>query len=332
LWGSLWSSCPDCFVSEYVCPNCRAPLIASARDLQCRSCDRSFPVGDGIADFSEGRSYDSFSPGQPLSAVEREGLENEIPGAAARITDYYQRILEGSLDRRGRPLRVLDSGCGNGLSVDLLCDAGFDAWGTDFSALRRWQWRERRHRDRLSMADGMRLPFADGFFDAVLCSGVLEHVGVAESRDGGYSVRALPDRDAARTAFLAEHVRILAPRGRILLDFPNGAFPIDFWHGPRPGAARWHRRDEGFLPTASDVRRYAGGLRGGLDVRALSSRGRLRFRQVGRHWWGRLLAPFASAWLAAVDVRGLALLRESSLNPFLVLELRRREDGRGDGR
>jgi SAM-dependent methyltransferase len=75
-----------------------------------------------------------------------------------------------------RPLRVLDSGCGNGQAVDILNAAGFEAWGHDLSALRKWQWRTRARRDRLVVADGNALPFPAGFFDVIIASGVLEHV------------------------------------------------------------------------------------------------------------------------------------------------------------
>lgn len=252
--------------------------------------------------------------------MELEGLENEIPGAALRIEEFYRPLLDRERGREGRSLRVLDSGCGNGMSVDLLEEAGFDAWGVDLSMLRKWQWRERRCRERLACADGGRLPFSDGFFDAILCSGVLEHVGVTESGGGEYRVTALPGRDAARIAFLAEHARVLSPGGVLWLDFPNGAFPIDFWHGPRPGGARWHGRDEGFLPTTAEVRRYA--AHSSFTVRALSASGRLRFRQVSRHWWGRLLSGPAALWLWILGAAPFGSLLESGLNPFLVLELR----------
>jgi lipoyl(octanoyl) transferase len=306
----------------YVCPECRGALRAGPGRLECAACGRSYPVDDGIADFSGGKYYDRFVPGQDLSAPERAGLAAEAAGASSRIHDFYGPILR-SLPR-SRPLRVLDSGCGGGYAVDILRDAGLDAWGVDLSALRRWQWRERAARDRLACADSLRLPFADGSFDAVLCSGVLEHVGVEEMGGGDYRVRPLPDRDAQRVRFLGEHARILAPDGTLYLDFPNGAFPIDFWHGARPGAPRWHSRSEGFLPTAGEVRAYADALGGGWALDARSPRGRLRFRQVGAHWWGRLLAPLAAAYLAALDARPLAPLLETGWNPFLVLELRRR--------
>ncbi len=265
-------------------------------------------------------------PGQALTASEEAGLANEAEGAISRIRDFYLPLLERE-PAAGRPRRVLDSGCGNGMSVDILGDRGFEAWGIDSSALRKWQWRERRHRDRLACSDGGRLPFPDAFFDAILCSGVLEHVGVRESGGERYTVTPLPERDRARVDFLAEHARVLDPGGVMYLDFPNGAFPIDFWHGPRPGAPRWHSRREGFLPTAGDVRRYVAALPGRHSVRVLGAAGRLRFRQVGRHWYGKLLQSPAALWLRTLGTRPLAPIRETALNPFLVVEVRRSNEG-----
>ncbi len=156
------------------------------------------------------------------------------------MVDYY---LPAALARQQleRPFRVLDSGCGNGIAVDLLGEAGIEAWGNDVSALRKWQWQERKFRHRLVVADTRQLPFGDGAFDMVISSGVLEHVGVEEGRNPGYFVKAKADRDRQRLAFLEELVRVLAPGGALYLDFPNGAFPIDFWHGDQPGGARFHK-------------------------------------------------------------------------------------------
>jgi SAM-dependent methyltransferase len=309
--------------SFYVCPGCQGELARTVASLGCGHCKESYPISSGVVDFSGGSYYDNFTPGQVLSEAETDGLRNEIPGATARIRDYYLHLLERERRAVHRPLRILDSGCGNGLSVDLLADRGFESWGVDLSALRKWQWRERIRRDRLACADSMRLPFADGFFDAILCSGVLEHVGVRESRDEGYRVTVLDQRDAERIRFLEEHTRVLAPGGVLWLDFPNGSFPIDFWHSDRPGAPRWHALNERFLPTVTEIRRYCSAISDRWDIRARSAAGRLQFRQVGRHWYGKLLAKPAALWLRLLGVRPFSALLETGLNPFLVLELRR---------
>ena len=149
-----------------------------------------------------GAYYDQFDENTILTAEHRQALERENDGAIARINDFYLPLIKQS------SLRILDAGCGNGISVDLLTAAGHDAYGIDSSALRRWQWRERVHRDRLAVADGAKLPFADAHFHVLLCSGVLEHIGVEEiggdrlSRQAASESRCraarVPRRSAAR--------------------------------------------------------------------------------------------------------------------------------------
>jgi SAM-dependent methyltransferase len=312
----------------YVCPRCRSPLRRDETGLECPSCGRSYPVSDGVADFVSGEYYDRFPAGAEPSEGDRAGLEHEVAGAIPRIRDFYLPKIERARRRSGRTghaWRVLDCGCGNGISVDVLNEAGVAAWGNDPSAMRQWQWRERTWRERLSVADGSSLPFPDGFFDAVLASGVLEHVGVEESRSAGYAVRPLPSRDADRRRFLAELLRVTATDGTIWLDFPNGAFPIDFWHGDRPGAARRHGRVEGFLPTAAEVRGLFRDLAPTAAVRFHSPHRRLKFRQVGRHWYGAVLSLPARLFLRAMAVPPLTFLASSPANPFLVVEVRRRD-------
>lgn len=285
-------------------------------------------MDDGIADFSDGRLYDRFEPGQPLPAEHRLALAQELEGAASRIRDFYLPRLDRlarSLPGGPAAVRILDCGCGNGLSVDLLTDSGYRAWGNDLSELRKWQWRERRNRNRLFVGDGSRLPFADGFFDVVISSGVLEHIGVRESADPEYRVEPLPSRDSARQAFLAELVRVLARSGRIWLDFPNGAFPIDFWHGTGKRGLRRHSRREGFLPTLAEVRRDLSRAQppGLLRLRALGPAGRLHFRRIRQHWYGRILHPPAALYLRAMSLPGMGFLAGSAANPYLVLEISR---------
>lgn len=312
----------------YVCPSCRSSLSRNEKGLECERCRRSYPVVDGVADFVSGEYYDRFPPGAEPSERDRAGLEHEVAGAASRIHDFYLPRIEDARRRSRRvhganpAWRVLDCGCGNGISVDLLNDAGLAAWGNDPSALRKWQWRERRWRDRLSVADGSSLPFPDGFFDIVIASGVLEHVGVFESRTDRYEVRPLPSRDADRRRFLAELLRVTAPGETIWLDFPNGAFPVDFWHGDRPGAARRHGPREGFLPTAGEIRRLLRELSATATVRFHSPHRRLQFRQVRSRWYGALLSGPARLLLGLMTVRPFRFLAASGVNPFLVVEIR----------
>lgn len=292
----------------YVCPSCRAPLEADAASLVCASCGAVYPVSEGIADFSGGAYYDSYLPGQELTEEHQRGLGAEVFGSRWRIERYYApKLVPGS--------RVLDCGCGNGVSVDVLMELGFDARGIDLSSLRKWQWRERVHRERLAVASALRLPFPDQAFDSVLSSGVVEHIGVTEVGGATYRVAPLPDRDALRRAYVAELLRVTVPGGSVYVDCPNGAFPIDFWHGAVGGRARFHRLDEGFLPTVREI----GGYAGGLSVSAHSPHRRFAFRQVGRHWYGRLLAPV----VAGVFALGGRLLARTPLNPYLVLEIKK---------
>ena len=293
-----------------ICPTCKSPLD----DSHCASCNITYPVDDRIADFSRGRYYDSFDPGQTLTDEHNAGLALELEGTRRRIDDFY-----GPLIRRFQPdaRRVLDCGCGNGLAVDLLSDHGYEAWGNDLSQLRKWQWRQREMRERLVVADGSNLPFPDGFFDVVIASGVIEHIGVEEFGVPHYTVRPKPTRDIERAAFALELLRVTRAGGHIFIDCPNGAFPIDFWHGDAAGGARRHSRDEGFLPAPSEIR----ALFAGHDVEFLSPYRRLQFGQASRHWYGRVLGPPVGLFFRSMRLPLIKRLAASPLNPFLVAKV-----------
>jgi SAM-dependent methyltransferase len=245
-----------------------------------------------------------------------ERLESE---ASDWRVSYYSKRLPAT----GK--RLLDLGCGNGYAVSAWRSFGVQAVGVDISRYRLARWvAEHRERRLLVLADARHLPFRPETFDAVISSGMIEHVGVMESANP-YTVSAEADQDESRARVVQELSRIVRARGISYLDFPNGSFPIDFWHGDQVGALRWHGTPDVLLPGFRDVARWA--KNAGMTARLEGLTGRLAFRQVGRHWWGRWLAnPVASLirFLDSVVARGWLGLPVISY-PYLVISLRKEE-------
>jgi len=209
---------------------------------------------------------------------------------------------------------VLDAGCGNGHSVLEMRARGMSAVGIDSSWYRLSRWLAEGRAGAFVLADASALPFPSNHFGAVISSGLLEHVGVSE-QSAPYRVWSLPHKHTARAMVLVELQRVSS--GAVVVDFPNGSFPIDFWHGDRLGAFRVHAMPDPLNPSLRQVRSYIPGSR----LTLLPLRNRLRFRQVSRRWWGRLLAPCVRAWLRFLDLlpRHVPLL--SLLYPFLVIRI-----------
>src|SRR5437667_7519957 len=105
---------------HYRCPGCHSALAMAPASLRCEACGQTYPLEDGIADFSLGRYYDNYVPGQQLPVEHILGLEEEAQGATSRVQDFYLPLLRKRF-RVGRSpgaaSRVLDCGCGNGLAV-----------------------------------------------------------------------------------------------------------------------------------------------------------------------------------------------------------------------
>lgn len=302
-----------------ICIKCRSGLEREPGALVCPRCGARYPVVDDIADFSGGHYYDQFEPEQDrLTAEHLHGLELEIDGSIRRMRDYYIPLM-----RKTAPTarRVLDVGCGNGVSVDTLRSAGFDAWGNDLSQLRKHQWKERSSREFLVVASALALPFPDDYFDVVISSGVIEHIGVAETPAPRYSASAAPNQRALRAEFLRELGRVTRTDGRIFLDFPNGRFPIDFWHGNAPGSPRFHSPRERFLPSFGEVKEIARATLPDAVVRPRSPRRRLQFKQAAGHLHGRVLWPAVALLFTLMDARPFRWLAGSPINPFLVVEI-----------
>lgn len=113
--------------------------------------------------------------------------------------------------------RLLDAGCGMGTYLRLAGSlVALEATGVDGDVTRLREARRARavpapHPARVARADLLRLPFADGSFDRVLCTEVLEHI----------------EDDAAG---LGELFRVLKPGGVLAVSVPHADYP--FWWDP----------------------------------------------------------------------------------------------------
>ncbi len=104
--------------------------------------------------------------------------------------------------------KILDLGCGNGISARVLNQTGFDVVGTDISPLfleeaRNWE----NPKLRYEICDVLELPFDNDSFDVICSNELIEH---------------LPDVETA----LTEMVRVVRKDGRIVLSGPNLCSPL----------------------------------------------------------------------------------------------------------
>jgi len=223
---------------------------------------------------------------------------------------------------------VLDVGCGNGYAVAEWRKRGVKAVGVDYSFYRASRWLAERSGSALVLADATALPFRAGQFQATYSSGLIEHVGVEEQGGDVYRVTARPDKHEVRQQAVREMCRVTSAGGSVILDFPNGMFPIDFWHGTSLGSFRVHGLPDTLNPSVWEIARYLPDSR----VTILPLRNRLRFRQISRKWWGRALHVPMKALIRLLDLLPRALRSiHGILYPFLVIRIRPARHGAKHG-
>jgi len=169
------------------------------------SLQRYFSTGQkklqDIIDFMDQRNLEKAALRGEPSYVWRAGQDRRLE----MIARAAQHRIHG---------QVLENGCGVGMYVEKLTGLGSRVTGLEFDFERAGE--ARRHSNEIVNAAGESLPFPASTFDLILSHEVIEHVA--------------DDFQAVR-----EMVRVLKPRGRIMLFCPNRGYPFEthgiYWRG-----------------------------------------------------------------------------------------------------
>lgn len=180
-----------------------------------------------------------------------------VPHRYDGLAEWYDANIGEFADAAGRELlallgpgsgRCLDLGCGTGINLRRLADAGWTVVGVDISAD---QLRVARQRvgDEIALVqvDATRLPFDDGAFDALACS--LIHTDVD---DFGIVLR--------------EAVRVLKPGGRLAYVGIHPCFVGPFARNPRGEPPELH---PGYRSTSWTTDGFTDGIRRRAGARHL---------------------------------------------------------------
>lgn len=188
------------------CPECargrpeRTPQAGGHGGLCCSGCRIEYAVRDRIPDLSPKRPSASFQVEADQWDAQAERYEEQR--AADRA---YMAGVTAGVDALGpvRGMKVLDAGCGTGLTTQMLVrrEAVVAALDASQASLAVCQRKPGGNAVMAVRGDVKRLPFADDSFDCVLCANLLQQ---------------LPDV-ADRVRVIAELARVTRPSGRVVV-------------------------------------------------------------------------------------------------------------------
>lgn len=294
---------------KIVCPQCHGNLELRNNTNICTQCNNVYKVNGEFFDFIIGERFNDSSDEDLLLYEEKSN---------AFVTENYWIPLFRQLWPSKQNIKVLSCGCGTGVDVDILNDNGIECIGIDCGN-RVNIWHRRKHKPKLILANGKKMPFESNSFDGAFCGCVFPHVGVI-----GDSNQVQENYYAQRLDLAKEISRVVKPGGRIFLASPNRLFPLDIFHGRQPGSYKpkinWPTSR--FLLSVNDYRQlfFESGC-SQIDTLPISK------------YWGFVrskksilgyclsLPVFFIFWLVSQDL--FKNFRNSVINPWLIVIITR---------
>jgi ubiquinone/menaquinone biosynthesis C-methylase UbiE len=165
---------------------------------------------------------------------------------------------------RGTPLKILESGCGDGVNIMHLQKMGFKGDEFEFIGIEPCEEPLRNAVNRgldVRMGNGLQLSFPDDTFDLVYCRDVLHHLA----------------DDDERKKFINEMRRVVKEKGYVVIVEPSPTHPIMFGFSVLSSVEKGIRRI-----SESNIRRLIGG-----DVEVVRTSPSALWRMLYHH-----LSPF----------------------------------------
>ena len=184
--------------STHLCPLCSTPssyaFTASALTVHaCPKCRIEFisptPDEDAAASIYTKSYYDSW------------GLDNGTVTEKMKKLTFGEKlaVIEQFKKSGGK---ILDIGCATGFLLEEARDRGWEPYGVEMSPFSSDQARQRLGAERVITGTVEQAGFADGYFDVIIMTDLLEHIGKPRQ-------------------FISEVARILAPNGIVAITTPD---------------------------------------------------------------------------------------------------------------
>jgi len=145
-----------------------------------------------------------FNKYQKRGAYHWQQIAKNIFTFNAYVSIRYQQVVNQI--PRQKSLKILDIGCGDGVLAYLISQkirADITGIDIDFSAIKfaRQQFKNQNIKARFLKSSAYKLPFKKQFFDVVIATEIIEHLGKPE-------------------IMLKEIKRVLKPKGKIIITTP----------------------------------------------------------------------------------------------------------------